>query len=221
MSKISVETKMDAVHRYLLYGESYESIANSIGVNRTTIKDWCRLYESEGMDSFVREMNNHYSREFKTEVVEYYLSGKGSYQDVCKLFRIRATRTLRTWIKLYNGHGIKASPGGGTIMTKGRTTTFEERIEIVSECLKAGRNYEKTAEKYQVSYQQVYQWVRKYKEKGIDGLIDRRGRTKPVSEMSELEKIKAENKILKAQLERKELENIFLKKVEEIERRRS
>lgn len=221
MSKISVETKMDAVHRYLLYGESYKSIANSIGVNRTTIKDWCRLYESEGMDSFVRERNNHYSKEFKTEVVEYYLSGKGSYQDVCKLFKIRATCTLRTWIKVYNGHELKASPGGGIIMTKGRKTTFEERIEIVSECLKAGQNYEETAEKYQVSYQQVYQWVHKYKEKGIDGLIDRRGRTKPVSEMSELEKIKAENKILKAQLERKELENIFLKKVEEIERRRS
>ena len=106
-------------------------------------------------------------------------------------------------------------------MTKGRKTTFEERIEIVSECLKAGQNYEETAEKYQVSYQQVYQWVRKYQESGVDGLVDRRGRTKPVSEMSELEKIKAENKILRAQLERKELENIFLKKVDEIERRRS
>lgn len=106
-------------------------------------------------------------------------------------------------------------------MTKGRKTTFEERIEIVSECLKAGQNYEATAEKYQVSYQQVYQWVHKYKENGIEGLVDRRGRTKPVSEMSELEKIKAENKILRAQLERKELENIFLKKVDEIERRRS
>jgi hypothetical protein len=39
--------------------------------------------------------------------------------------------------------------------------------------------------------------------------------------MTEVEKLRAENKLLKAQLERKELENIFLKKVEEIERRRS
>ena len=39
--------------------------------------------------------------------------------------------------------------------------------------------------------------------------------------MTEIEKLKAENRILKAQLERKELENIFLKKVDEIERRRS
>ena len=57
--------------------------------------------------------------------------------------------------------------------------------------------------------------------KGIDGLIDRRGRSKPVEDMTEIERLQAENRILKAQLERKELENIFLKKVDEIERRRS
>jgi hypothetical protein len=39
--------------------------------------------------------------------------------------------------------------------------------------------------------------------------------------MSDLEKLKAENRMLKAELERKELENMFLKKVDEIERRRS
>jgi hypothetical protein len=39
-----------------------------------------------------------------------------------------------------------------------------------------------------------------------------------VEEMTELERLQAENRILKAQLERKELENIFLKKVDEIER---
>ena len=37
--------------------------------------------------------------------------------------------------------------------------------------------------------------------------------------MSEIEKLKAENRILKAQLENKKLENLFLKKVKEIERR--
>ena len=50
---------------------------------------------------------------------------------------------------------------------------------------------------------------------------DKRGRSRTLEEMTELERIKAENDILKAQLERKELEIRFLKKVEEIERRRS
>ena len=106
-------------------------------------------------------------------------------------------------------------------MTKGRKTTLQERINIVTDVIQSGTSYAEVAEKYNVSYQQVYQWAQKYKAKGIDGLIDRRGRSKPIEEMTELEKLRAENKILKAQLERKELENIFLKKVGEIERRRS
>ena len=106
-------------------------------------------------------------------------------------------------------------------MTKGRKTTLEERATIVEACIKGEMNYSKTAELFNVSYQQVYQWVRKYQENGIDGLVDRRGKAKPVSEMTEVEKLRAENKMLKAQLERKELENMFLKKLEEIERRQS
>lgn len=221
MSKQTPEVILNAIHRRLDDGESYSKIADSIGVASSTVMSWVRKYESLGATHFSKTEQQHYSLEFKQLAVEYYLSGQGSLLTICKKFNIPATSTLEKWIKRYNGHELKASPTGGTIMTKGRKTSFEERIEIVSECLKAGQNYEKTAEKYQVSYQQVYQWVRKYQESGVDGLVDRRGRTKPVSEMSELEKIKAENKILKAQLERKELENIFLKKVDEIERRRS
>ncbi len=63
-------------------------------------------------------------------------------------------------------------------MTKGRKTTWKERIEIVQDALENGKNYHKTAEKHQVSYQQVYQWVRKYEAGGWDALKDRRGRSK-------------------------------------------
>lgn len=37
-------------------------------------------------------------------------------------------------------------------MTKGRKTTFDERVEIVQYCIAHEHNYAKTAEKYQVSY---------------------------------------------------------------------
>ena len=104
---------------------------------------------------------------------------------------------------------------------KGRKTTLQERIDIVTDHIESGMSYAETAEKYDVSYQQVYQWIQKYKANGIDGLVDRRGHSKPVEEMTDMEKLRAENRMLKAQLERKELENIFLKKVDEIERRRS
>ena len=40
-------------------------------------------------------------------------------------------------------------------MTKGRKTTYEERVEIVKYCIEHQNNYAETAQKYQVSYQQV------------------------------------------------------------------
>ena len=205
--------------RHINDGESFQSIANSISADESSVREWCRNYEAFGTDAFSRHINAHYSKQFKESCVRYYIDGNGSLYDTCRLFKIPGTRVLRQWISLYNSHELKASPGGGKIMTKGRKTTLEERVAIVETCINGGMNYEKTAELFNVSYQQVYQWVHKYQEKGVDGLIDRRGKAKPVSEMTEVEKLRAENKLLRAQLERKKLENLFLKKLEEIERR--
>ena len=104
-------------------------------------------------------------------------------------------------------------------MTKGRNTTYEERVEIVSYCIEHGNDYVATIEKYGVSYQQIYSWVRKYKEKGAEGLVDKRGKRKLESEMTELEKLRAENRMLEARNKRLELECAVLKKLEEIEGR--
>lgn len=106
-------------------------------------------------------------------------------------------------------------------MTKGRKTTFEERVEIVQYCIKHNHNYAETAEKFSISYQQARSYTVKYEEKGVEGLQDRRGKRKSQDEMNELEKLRAEVKILRAEKKRAEMEISFLKKLEEIERRRS
>ena len=98
-------------------------------------------------------------------------------------------------------------------MTKGRKTTQEERAEIVAFCIEHNKDYGLTVETYNVSYQQIYAWVRKYEEGGVDKLKDNRGRTKPVEEMTEVEKLKAEMKILEAKNRQLEIENAFIKKI--------
>lgn len=102
-------------------------------------------------------------------------------------------------------------------MTKGRKTTEQERAEIVAFCIEHGRDYPLTIQTYGVSYQQIYAWVRKYEEKGIAGLVDGRGRTKAKSEMSEEEKLRAQNRLLQAQIQDKEMEIALLKKLSELE----
>lgn len=105
-------------------------------------------------------------------------------------------------------------------MTKGRKTTFEERVEIASYCIAHDHNYAETAEKFSVSYQQARNYTVKYESKWLDGLQDNRGKRKDDFSMTEVERLRAENKLLKAQKERAEMEVSFLKKLEEIERRR-
>ena len=105
-------------------------------------------------------------------------------------------------------------------MTKGRKTSFDERVEIVQYCIAHDHNYAQTAAKYHISYQQARSYTIKYEAGGVEALTDRRGRAKPLDEMSELERLRAENKILRAEKERAEMEASFLKKLDEIERRR-
>jgi len=47
-----------------------------------------------------------YSKEFKLEVVQSYLSGEtGGYQETSKLYNLSDKKTLRNWVSLYRQHG--------------------------------------------------------------------------------------------------------------------
>ena len=220
--KISVEDKIYAVNLYLEGKESQHRIASMFNVSVASVQQWIRNYESMGADAFTLKGNKKYSKELKQQAVLDYLAGRGSQDDICKNYGIRSKAKLQIWIKKYNGHEeLKSSGTGGiAIMTKGRKTTFEERVEIVQYCIAHNRNYAETAEQYQVSYQQARSYTVKYETGGVEALRDNRGKRKNPDEMSELERLRAEVKILRAGKERAEMEVSFLKKLEEIERRR-
>ena len=100
-----------------------------------------------------------------------------------------------------------------------RKTTLEERKEIVEYCISHGRDYKNTAAHYDVSYSQVYTWVKKYTADGDEGLADRRGHHKSDEEVDELERLRRENLRLKRQLEERDMLVELLKKVKEFEGR--
>ena len=79
--------------------------------------------------------NKSYLAELKYQAVEDYLRGESSQREICKKYGIRSKCQLQDWIKLYNGHKELKCHTGGSRMTKGRDTTYEEQITLVQECI--------------------------------------------------------------------------------------
>ena len=220
--KYSAEEKIRAVNEFLDGKNSMGVIVEHLGIHIESFRLWIAKYEAMGADAFLLKQKKHYSMAEKEEAVLAYLSGEGSLMDICKKYKIHSTAPLRQWIKVYNGHEkLKASGTGGiVIMTKGRKTTFEERVEIASYCISHDHNYSETAEKFGVSYQQARNYTVKYEKDGVHALQDNRGKRKPEDSLTEIERLRAELKLEKAKRQKAEMEASFLKKLDEIERRR-
>ena len=221
-SKLSYEEKVAAINEYMTGKGSYAAVASKYGVSTRSIQDMMAVYESQGETGLLpKATNKNYSKELKERCVKEYLSGQGSQEDICKKYKIFSRTQLQCWIKVYNGHKEFRSYSGSGMefyMTKGRKTSHQDRTDIVAFCIEHGKDYAITIKNYDVSYQQIYAWVRKYEAKGVDGLCDRRGKTKPESEMSETDKLKAQIKILEAKNYDLKMENLFIKKLKELER---
>lgn len=219
-SKNSPEKKLEAVKLYLENGIGYKTIGKMFDVSESTVRYWVSHYLNFGeaglMDS---STNQYYSPETKRKAVEEYLKGPLSLKSICFKYKIRSTKQLRNWIRVYKGGGSFKSHTGGSYMKKARTTTPEERLKIVTECLANKKNYAAIAQKYHCSYQQVRNWTLKFEAMGLAGLEDRRGRRShqlpartPEEELrNKIKELEARNKVLEMELD-------VLKKVKELER---
>lgn len=220
--KIEPEKKIEAVEAYQRGEVSAREIIKRLKISKAAFQAWVRNYNTFGRSGLLDKVKaKHYPKEVKIAAVQEYLSENTSLAAVCQKYKIYSSKPLRDWIKRYNGHKeLRDSKiqRSDMYMTKGRNTAYEERVEIVSYCIENGTDYAATVEKYGVSYQQIYSWVRKYKKNGAEGLQDKRGKRKDESEMTELEKLRAENRLLEAHNKHLEMENAVLKKLEELER---
>jgi transposase-like protein len=221
-SPYSVEMKRKAVDLYRNQGMTAAGVAAVIGVGKTTVTQWVRQFEKDDIKRFQpSNRNKRYTKEFKLAAIQAYLSAEGSMEEVCIEKGISSHKVLRGWIKKYNGHEaiLDYDPKGEVYMTKGRATTFEERVEIVAWCLAHERQYKLAVERFKVSYAQVYAWVAKYLQAGEDGLRDRRGKREPAVGRTAEETQALKLKRLQAEIERLRMENEVLKKVKAVERR--
>ena len=220
--KYSAEEKLKIVEGYLDGKYSLDFKAHELGYTRAPgcFFQWVRIYKKHGPEVFLKKSkNNTYTSVFKQMVVEEYLSGIDSAVMLAAKYKLEAG-ILLNWVKLYNANRKLKDycPNREVYMAEARRkTTIEERKEIVEYCISHNRDYKGTASLYNVSYSQVYSWVKKYDSVGEEGLTDKRGRHKTDDEVDELERLRRENKRLKRQLEENDMLVQLLKKVKEFE----
>jgi transposase-like protein len=214
-SKLTDEERIAAVQEYLEGKGSYATIAKRYGINHERFRQMVIRAKVDGIESVkIRRRNKKYSAEIKLKAVTEYLEGKSSQMEICAKYHITQDAVFRKWISCYNsGKDFKERTRSerGITMNKGRKTTQEERAEIVAFCIEHGKDYGLAMEKYGVSYQQIYSWVRKYESKGVEGLADRRGKAKPEDALTEADRLRMENKIMQAKLKDMEMEIKLLK----------
>ena len=220
--KIPPEEKIRLVKKYEAGKGSFTSLAREAGVDEMSFKAWYWLYKYHGEERlYTKPHNRQITEEEKLDAVREYLEGNISVRETACKYGV-AKQALSRWLRQYNNHEeLKTYYGGGIFMSN-RSVTPEERLTIVQYCITHNNDYKGTAIKYEVSYQNVYQWVHKYKEKGEAGLQDRRGHRKTVSDAETLEE---KHRIEDAEKDRKiqwlEEEVAYLKKVQELAKRHS
>ena len=220
--KLSAEQKAEIARLYLEKGESKSFIAKRYGINEMAVHKYTLQYQAQGIETFINNGKNRtYSAELKKQAINAYMNGEGSTREIAAKYGLRSPTQLINWIKVYNsGKGFRYKMSGGSRMKEARPTTVEERIQIARDCIDSGENYGETALKFNVSYQQVYQWVKKFREKGEAGLEDRRGkRLKDQIPRTREEELEIEIAKLKHELYMTRMERDVLKKLDEIERR--
>lgn len=166
--KYSPEEKIKIVEGYINGEYTMRAKALELGYKDTPgcFKRWYEVYLVHGREGlYYFEQYSSYTKEFKQKVVEEYLSGVGSAVELAAKYKISTADILLRWVNAYKSNKPltdynQTNEIYGT--QKRRKVLINERDEIIAYCLAHNKDYRATAIRYNVSYEQIYSWVRKY-----------------------------------------------------------
>lgn len=157
-----------------------------------------------------------YDLNFKLDCVLKYKEGRRDFVPA-GISRDSFLTHVKTWVKIFDDFGIEGLKHSST----NKDWTVEQRFELVAKVL-AGDSITNVAKNAHINQGILYQWVKKYREKGMDGLKLKKGR-KPTNTFMPKKKIKLtpteqeELKLLRERNKYLEAENLYLKKLRALE----
>ena len=89
-----------------------------------------------------------------------------------------------------------------------RFWTKEQKYEIIKPVMECEISLNQQARNYEISEENIFKWIKRYKEKGINGLENKRKPGNPLAkysmrkELTDIEKLEYENMVLRIENER-------------------
>ncbi len=155
-----------------------------------------------------------FSFEVKLKAIRMYLAGIGS-STIARKLGIREAKSVQIWVARYRKYGVQ----GLEIRSPKFDYDGNLKLKVLNWRKQHEASYLQTALQFDISNPgTIANWQRKLKERGIEALFTRRGRAttnhnqQARKQLSELERLKAENRALK-------VENEYLKKLEALVQR--
>ena len=156
-----------------------------------------------------------YSFEEKEEVIIDGEKNELSNHELSRKYSMPLA-TVRGWRKAYKEKGIEGLRSMNRIGRTNNRYTSEFRIAAVKEKLEENKSYNELGEKYNINKNVIQMWVRKYLEKGEEGLKERERIKAPKSNYKKTKipenKKKDINKEIYTELEYLRAEVAYLKK---------
>ena len=135
MAKYSTEFKMKVVKEYLETSISYKSLSGKYCIpSEIVVKRWVNAYKSQGYEGLkVKRENKQYTLEFKSNVVNLYLTGEMSYQSLANELKINNPSMIARWVIDFREKGIEGlkskKRGRPTKMSKSPKKSKDAKVE--------------------------------------------------------------------------------------------
>lgn len=152
-----------------------------------------------------------FSNELREKIVLDYLSGGGGFKFLAKKYGIGSHKTIFEWVNRYKKYG------GSALDIRSPKNAYDGNFKLeVLKWMKTNRaSLTETALQFNISTTStILSWERKYEEEGVEALFRRRGRPEQMTnsldhqhnqrkngELSEIEKLKQENRLLRIEIE--------------------
>lgn len=86
-------------------GKSVSGLSNKWGISTSLLRKWIDHYNSSGVQGLLPRSHQHYTTEFKLQVIEAYNKKELSLRDCCLQYNIPTQSTMLSWLRKYEQKG--------------------------------------------------------------------------------------------------------------------